>query len=53
MIQIKVINVDGINKPSSPIPSDNIGVICDGETYTVYQPGDELPEILKGNDDVR
>lgn len=30
--------------PAEPIPDDAIKVVCDGETYTVYQPGDTLPK---------
>ena len=30
--------------PSQPIPADAIAVICDGEHYNVYQPGDTVPQ---------
>ena len=26
-------------------PADAIAVVCDGSTYTVYEPGDTVPEI--------
>jgi len=30
--------------PSQPIPADAISIICDGEHYNVYQPGDTVPQ---------
>jgi len=50
MIQIPVVttqNPDGteIHSPESSIPSNATWVVCDGENYTVYQPGDELPSL--------
>jgi len=30
--------------PSQPIPEDAITIICDGEHYNVYQPGDTVPQ---------
>lgn len=33
-----------ILEPSTPIPADAVMVLCDGTNYTVYQPGDELPQ---------
>jgi len=31
--------------PSTPVPADAIAVLCDGATYTVYEPGDTVPNI--------
>ncbi|MBN3738079.1 hypothetical protein [Burkholderia sp. Tr-20355] len=45
MITIPVAIVNGVLAPSTPIPSDALAVACDGEIYTVYQPGDTLPEV--------
>ena len=45
---MKVINVVAVNDmlyPSEPIPKTAILVLCNGETYTVYEDGDELPVI--------
>lgn len=30
--------------PAEPIPDDAIKIVCDGEKYIVYQPGDTLPK---------
>jgi len=46
MILIPVVLVDSILKPSEPIPSNAIKVVCDGVNYTVYEQGDELPPEL-------
>ena len=40
---IPTILVDSILKPSEPIPTNAIKVVCDGVNYTVYEQGDELP----------
>jgi len=29
--------------PAEPFPADAIAIVCDGKSYIVYQPGDELP----------
>ena len=45
---MKIINVtvvDGVLCPSEPIPETAVLVLCNGETYTVYEDGDELPVI--------
>ena len=34
---------DGRESLSEPIPDDSIRNVWDGDTLTVYQPGDELP----------
>lgn len=38
-----VTDANGIQSPQTPIPADAIAVVCDGTTYTVYEPGDALP----------
>jgi len=45
MITIPVLTdpVSGVQSPSQPIPTNAIAVVCDGTTYTVYQPGDTVP----------
>lgn len=30
--------------PAQPIPENATAVVCDGQNYTIYQPGDELPD---------
>lgn len=30
--------------PEFPIPIDAIAVVFDGTSYTVYQPGDQVPQ---------
>lgn len=39
-----VLDANGVQSPSQPIPTDAVAVVCDGTTYTVYGPGDTLPE---------
>lgn len=39
-----VLDANGVQSPKTPIPADAIAVICDGSTYTVYQPGDQVPQ---------
>ncbi|HQZ60635.1 MAG TPA: hypothetical protein PLQ39_13245 [Acinetobacter sp.] len=46
MILIPVVLVDSILKPSEPIPTNAVRVVCDGTNYTVYEQGDELPPEL-------
>jgi hypothetical protein len=44
MLQIPIIpGPGGLNKPSQPLPEDALRIECDGEVYTIYQPGDDLP----------
>lgn len=45
MIVIPAINVDGVLRPAEPYPELYIEVRCDGATYTVYEPGDEVPDL--------
>lgn len=45
MYQIKAINQDGALIPESPLPKVAKMIICDGDNYTVYEEGDEVPEI--------
>jgi hypothetical protein len=46
MITIQAVtDTNGIQSPAEPIPADAIAVVCDGATYAVYQPGDEVPAI--------
>lgn len=33
--------------PAEPFPANAIAIICDGEKYTVYEPGDELPPVTE------
>lgn len=40
-----VLDGNGVQSPATPIPADAIAVVCDGSTYTVYQPGDQVPEL--------
>ncbi|MCA8427852.1 hypothetical protein [Burkholderia seminalis] len=48
MIAIPVVNVGTadapINAPAHPIPDDAIATVCDGTIYTIYQPGDIVPQ---------
>ena len=37
------IDVNGVQSPKIPIPANAVTVVCDGSTYTVYQPGDAVP----------
>ena len=43
MILIPVVLVDSILKPSEPIPTNALRVVCNGQDYIVYEVGDELP----------
>lgn len=44
MIQIPAaLDATGCQVPASPIPANAIAVVCDGSTYTVYEPGDTYP----------
>lgn len=43
MKTIPVIEIGGVLTPESPLPSSAIKIVCDGQTYTVYEAGDELP----------
>ncbi len=47
MIQIPVATIDTpdgpLLSPASPFPVDAVVIVCDGTTYTVYQPGDTVP----------
>lgn len=44
MIAIPAItDANGVQSPQTPIPADAIALVCDGSTYTVYEPGDTLP----------
>lgn len=40
-----VTDASGVQSPALPIPTNAIAIVCDGSTYTIYQSGDELPEI--------
>jgi len=40
---ISAVLVDNVLKPSEPIPTNAIHVVCNGTNYTVYEQGDELP----------
>ena len=40
---IPAVLVDNVLKPSEPIPTNAIRVVCNGTNYTVYKQGDELP----------
>jgi hypothetical protein len=48
MIAIPVVRTETsggeLLSPSQPIPADAITIICDGEHYNVYQPGDTVPQ---------
>lgn len=52
MITIPVIRTatpeGDVLSPAQPIPANAAAVVCDGDTYTVYQPGDELPPAPAG-----
>lgn len=49
MITIAIIlttDADGEHiAPAQPFPVNRIAVVCDGETYTVYEPGDTVPGL--------
>lgn len=38
-----VTDASGVQSPATPIPADAIAVVCNGSTYTVYEPGDTVP----------
>jgi hypothetical protein len=40
---IETVLIDDVINPSEPIPAAAIHIVCDGETYTVYEEGDEIP----------
>jgi hypothetical protein len=42
---LAVIDVSGVQYPSTPLPADAIAVVCDGSTYIVYEPGDTYPPV--------
>jgi hypothetical protein len=29
--------------PAEPFPENRIGVVCDGQNYVIYEPGDIFP----------
>ena len=43
MQEIPIKNINGVNCPERPFPKNKIRVICDGNKYIVYEPGDALP----------
>ncbi|WP_420997598.1 hypothetical protein ACKI2N_012355 [Cupriavidus sp. 30B13] len=48
MMTIPVVNIgakgdDLLLAPAQPFPADAIAIVCDGQQYTVYQRGDEIP----------
>lgn len=43
MKTIPVEHVGEAIQPSEPFPDTAIKVVCDGQNYTVYEEGDELP----------
>lgn len=43
---------DGLESLSEPIPANGIRNVWDGDTLTVYEEGDALPEDPKRVDDV-
>ncbi|WP_234197151.1 hypothetical protein [Pseudacidovorax sp. NFM-22] len=45
MIVIPAIEVDGVLRPSEPYPENCIEIRCNGITYTVYEPGDDVPML--------
>jgi len=49
MKHIPVIEIGGVNFPSTPIPANAIAVQCNGTEYVVYEPGDTLPETQSEN----
>jgi hypothetical protein len=38
-----VTDANSVQSPQTPISADAIAVVCDGSTYTVYEPGDTVP----------
>ena len=40
---ISAVLVDNVLKPSEPLPTNAIHVVCNGTNYIVYEEGDELP----------
>ena len=40
---ISAVLVDNVLKPSEPIPTNAIHVVCDGTNYIVYEESDDLP----------
>ncbi|MGQ7937349.1 hypothetical protein [Paraburkholderia sp. D1E] len=36
--------ISGIQSPASAFPDGAIAIICDGSVYTIYQPGDQVPQ---------
>jgi len=45
---IPVVAINDVLCPSKPIPDTAILVLCNGETYTVYEEGDEIPAEFIG-----
>ncbi|MGE3607993.1 MAG: hypothetical protein AB7I27_00295 [Bacteriovoracaceae bacterium] len=47
MYKIKAILSDGGLVPESPLPKGGniVRIICDGDYYTIYEQGDEIPEL--------
>lgn len=43
-----VTDANGVQSPQTPIPANAIAVLCDGATYTVYEPGDTVPAQAQG-----
>jgi hypothetical protein len=44
MISIPAVtDANGVQSPETPLPVDAVAIVCDGSTYTVYEPGDALP----------
>lgn len=43
---IDTVLIDDVLTPTEPLPTDAIKVVFDGEKYTVYEQGDELPPEL-------
>lgn len=48
-----VIVADGVLGPDESIPENAIAVVCDGENYVVYEPGDEVPTPDGGSEQSR
>lgn len=42
---LSVTDESGVQLPSTNIPANAIAVVCDGTTYTVYEPGDTYPPV--------